>query len=379
MREAFNTNCDVYAGPGSALAGAYLGTFPCRFVKEDAIRTVGLNAPSIVGYITIDGIIPVGMWTSPFIGLDPSIASQVVLPSGGVARLAVLYADVVEWRSHAVYYRAYLVRLPIPPIRPIGGVLGDSSGQVSFSRFLEGFGGVLGDSSGAWSARQVITGVGGVLGDSSGAWSATQVITGVGGVLGDSSAGVVHVAGHTQYVLDNFTGTTGTALASHTPDIDQGTGWSVLAGTFTIVTNNAVPASVGASHAIIDAGHADCTITLTVNVPALPPDTVLLFRTSSTSSWWRFQWEGIAKLLYLYSSAGYYADTSPTTYNFAGTTLVLKVVLSGGSITCYANGATIFAASGQTFNQAVKTHGMLGYSDVSYTGVNAFHKIEITP
>lgn len=119
-RAPFDNTCDVYEGPGGTSPGALVGTCACRLVLHDDILVIGANSPPIVGWITMEDIIPVGPWKSPFLATDPRLAYQIAVPSGtGV----IYWAFLVEQITHGTqptYQRAHLLSLPLPTTSPDG-------------------------------------------------------------------------------------------------------------------------------------------------------------------------------------------------------------------------------------------------------------------
>lgn len=234
MRGKFNTTVDVFKGPGTGSPGEYVGTFPCRLVREDAIETVGAGSPRIPFYLTIDAYSPAGSWTVGSFGLDPSLADQIAIPSGTSVRFWVLYTDEIVWHSPS-YFRAYLVELPIPPDVGLGGVIVgggaiydfvvnipsagglvasgsahrmvakhytgkggvtvNARGGVHFLKKVLGSGGVVGNSGGVYHHVFKLSGKGGVLTNSAATWHAKHDFRGFGGVMTNSSGIAAFVPG----------------------------------------------------------------------------------------------------------------------------------------------------------------------------------------
>lgn len=215
MRLPFNTTCDLFAGVGTATPGVYKGTYNCRYVVEDGIFTIGPGVPDIPGYMTIDATLPVGSFTFPQLGLDPSLSDTVAIPSGTAAKFWVIYTDQILWKWHTPYYRAYLCRLPIPSgkggvilnstalrnylytYNPAStgsaGVLLGGSGIRGTARDVIGSGGVLlAGRSGVYNRKNFL-GSGGVLLSGGALYGKMYSIVGSGGILLDSSAAAGNV------------------------------------------------------------------------------------------------------------------------------------------------------------------------------------------
>lgn len=119
-RAAFNTTCDIYEGPGGSSPGSLIGTFDCRFVIADSINMVGVGAINPIGWITLDGVEPVGVWTNPGWGVDPGLANQIAVPSGSSPSLWVFWVEEIIHGSQSPYYRATVGALPLPSAPPDG-------------------------------------------------------------------------------------------------------------------------------------------------------------------------------------------------------------------------------------------------------------------
>ena len=365
MREPFNTTCDVYAGPATAFPGAYRGSFLCRYVREDAIQTVGPGAPTIFGYVTIQAYQPVGMWGHPFFGLLPGLADEIVIPSGGMVRLAVLYTDVIEWRSQPTYYRAYLISLPLPAIGPYGGLLAGGAGGVEFSRFIDGSGGMLGDSAATWWRRRAWAGSGGLLGDSAATYSRRSSLVGSGGVLGDSAASMSFAPGVTWRIVDHFQVSNQTN-AGRTPDtIDvPGTTWNTYTGTMSVVSDALTPTAYSGSAALCHISNHQPIVSMSASI-ILPTSTsrqiaILLFRYNDQLNYWWAQIEysvgGVStnNLIYLQqmlAGVGYFRATPMAATILPGTPYTMAVTDDGTNMVATVSGVSA-TYSGTSLNFA---------------------------
>jgi len=167
MRGKFNNSCKIYKGPGTTTPGALVGTFPCRLVVEDGISTVGVGAPIIPRYLTIDAYRPVGAWLSPpLFGMDPALSDRVECPPGIGPQFWVLYTDIVIWHALTPYWRSYLCLLPAPGPNPHGGVIVNSQAIWDFIVASSGQGGVVASGSADRIVARYIFGSGGVELDS---------------------------------------------------------------------------------------------------------------------------------------------------------------------------------------------------------------------
>lgn len=114
MRAPFNTTVDVYHGPGSTTPGALRGTCDARFVLADGITLIGLNAPNVFGWITLQDVTPIGSWTPGAMGFKPSIGDQIAMPSGASPSLWVCWVEEIFWGPQPLYVRAIVAPLPLP-------------------------------------------------------------------------------------------------------------------------------------------------------------------------------------------------------------------------------------------------------------------------
>lgn len=195
MRLPFNTTCDLYYGPSSATPGMLRGTFPCRYVVEDAIFTVGSGVPNIPAYMTIDAVMPTGAFTIPELGLDPGLSDQVSIPSGTSPKFWVIYTDQILWKWHTPYYRAYLVRLPLPGDH--GGVILNTSALTNYfytwPPLPAGSGGVLLNSSGIRSSASSVIASGGAIVNGRGEVYYRRDFVSAGGVVLNGGALYEHI------------------------------------------------------------------------------------------------------------------------------------------------------------------------------------------
>lgn len=119
-RAPFNTTCDIFAGPGSPVPFAFIGTCDCRLVVNDDIDVIGTDQPIIHGWVTMDAITPVGAFVPPYLTLDPTRAYQIAIPSGTLPHWWILFVEEITYLLHPVYRRCQIVLLPLPPVNPPG-------------------------------------------------------------------------------------------------------------------------------------------------------------------------------------------------------------------------------------------------------------------
>lgn len=167
-------------------------------------------------------------------------------------------------------------------------------------------------------------------------------------------------------VLDNFTDTNGTALASHTiaPTNTVGASWTTPAGGWAIQSNkaqNTGTADLAADQAILDFGSADVTITAVCQT-ADASTVGILFRASGTADFWVAIIDPANDLVRLLDvTGGGVASVDDGAATLApATDYTLQVVLSGTSITVKLDGATAVTKT-SAVRQAVTKCGLRGY------------------
>jgi hypothetical protein len=179
-------------------------------------------------------------------------------------------------------------------------------------------------------------------------------------------------------VQDTFTGTNGTNLSSHTPDVNvPGNSWVAVNGNYTISSNQAL-AGNGVAQEIesIDCANADVTITLDVAIPSGSSNVQgIAMRVTDQNNCWACFHENDG------GSNGYLAiaeRASGSTFtrasaNFsgttAGTTMTLTATSSGSTITVAstAAGPGTLSYGSATAEQTVTKHGLFGYTASGYT------------
>ena len=292
MRKPFDTTCDVYKGPGTTTPGLFVGTFPCRYVREDGIFAIGNGHVPIPAYMTIEGYTPVGFWTVPFLGVDASLADQIAIPSGNVPMFWVIYTDVIVWHVQPAYYRAYLAFLPFPGPGTVGGLEFNGSALVSTIPPFVAYGGLEFNGSALVSTIPPFLAYGGLLldGDTLDEITRMRFIDTSGGLELNGVASWSFTPGPTDYIRDTFTDTSGTGIASHTPEV--GGPWTVVTGGPQVISNSfqGNTYTSGSAIASIDPGHADYTLTVDFTVPGgqsyLTDYPLLILRYTDPSNCW---------------------------------------------------------------------------------------------
>lgn len=114
-RAPFDNTVDVWTGPGDPSPSTFLGTFDCRLVVADSILMSTALDPQIIGWVTLDGILPKGIFVEPFLTLDCTKAYQLAIPSGGPKTYVVGWVEVISHGAQPTYYRCQIFSLPLPP------------------------------------------------------------------------------------------------------------------------------------------------------------------------------------------------------------------------------------------------------------------------
>lgn len=373
MRRVFNTSCDLYYGPDSPYGSGLYFSCPCRLVPQRPIETVGWGAPLLPFWLTLDAVEPTGAWTTRGFGMNAGLADQVAVPAGDAPRWWIVYVDQVIYGALTPYYRAYLADLPLPtpnnPATPERIILTcppfpipkfkltvpeiqthgpriivrkRSYGQVAKINCQESRGGVKFRTAPAPNPISPVVKF--AFQEARGpsvVWNAMK---------GKSDLRVKLYCSATYSpppcpVVDHFVDAHNTSLQSHTPDSggpwSAGTNWLTGAalGTWTIDTNNVTQTNAATTYSLvsIQAGISDCTAKMRI-VDSVT-NTFIIFRLKDSQNYWYF---GLGTTtLYLGTvRAGVQTNYSTTTTTYDNTKY-LTVVLSGTSISCSYNGATL--------------------------------------
>ncbi len=155
--------------------------------------------------------------------------------------------------------------------------------------------------------------------------------------------------------LDNFTGTNGTNLTSHTPDI--GSAWTINTGGTEIQSNKA--SSPADSKVSVDMTAADGTLIAEMDSPVGNND-ALIFRKVDASNYWRFQINGAGVTGF---TAALLIDTTGGSDNVTSTSTTMggglhewKVVMNGTSIEGFIDGVSVISTT-SSVRQTATIHG----------------------
>ena len=106
---------------------------------------------------------------------------------------------------------------------------------------------------------------------------------------------------------------------------------------------------------VVETGLSDCIIT--VKIAVVKPGTRIAFRTSTASNFYTFQTENGHYRLYKFVNGSATMIGNNNLYSPNATDEILRVVLKGSSIKCYANGNLIFDVV-DDFNKGATKHGI---------------------
>jgi len=196
-------------------------------------------------------------------------------------------------------------------------------------------------------------------------------------------------------VQDLFTDTNGVHLESHTPNLDQGTGWvnfgnasgGSTAGSLQIQGNAATTQAVVTGYPVygIDCGVADMVLTVLM---AIANQTSYLawcaIRITDVTHWFAVMIErdsgGTAYFgIYEYDGSIHLRDSNNFSVDPTNTIVTVTVTTSGTSISATAEiaASVVATASYSSSNNLTATsHGLLGYEDLAY-GRCAYDNFEI--
>ncbi len=172
-------------------------------------------------------------------------------------------------------------------------------------------------------------------------------------------------------ILDQFTDTNGTALASHTiaPTNTPATSWTVDVGTFDVTSNEGrCTAAVGFNAmAVVDAGVTDCTVTSKIKAGSSGG---VLVRYQDATHYWRIGFSTFSNpdsfFITEYNAGNTTRASTTGVGNLSGSTFyTLSIVLLGTSITATLDGGNSITYSSSLFQAATK-HGVHGDSAFTF-------------
>lgn len=180
---------------------------------------------------------------------------------------------------------------------------------------------------------------------------------------GDSGSVAVTTAGGTAtktgftwaYVWDTVTGSDGTAMSAHTPEV--GTAPAVT-GTCTISSNKAICTAVSAGWGLViyEAGAADVFISMQVTPSNLTAGRQgIAIRNSAPGSGWRAT---IKSTIFELIEDSVTVRASAAVSLSTGITYTITVTANGQTITCQLDGANEINYGSATSNQTTTKHGM---------------------
>lgn len=169
----------------------------------------------------------------------------------------------------------------------------------------------------------------------------------------------------TTQVSDTFTDTNGTAIASHTPDVDVvGGGWTEVIGTDWTIQSNTANTTTLDGTASIDCGAADINLSCEADSNALSSAEIqsagLCARLSDANNFWAIIINDIGNTFRISEKNGgtYTTRASASVTINGGTFYTLTAQLSGATITAQIDGANEISYGSATLNQTTTVHGI---------------------
>lgn len=174
---------------------------------------------------------------------------------------------------------------------------------------------------------------------------------------------------------DHFTGTNGTDLQFHTPDV--GGAWTAAEGVIVIQSNKANGASGNNAHIeyyTINSAVADVVVTADFDVPALLHSFgSLVVRTVNKDNAWLMSFEddtlGLSPYIVIYERTSGVQNTraSANISAVGGTTVTMTATANGTSLSlAFGSGSISYTSS---VRQTTTTHGISTYYDGTYTTI----------
>jgi RHS repeat-associated protein len=247
----------------------------------------------------------------------------------------------------------------------IAGANLGTSGSVKF--------GSLTASTSAWTATSITTTV------PSGAATGPVTVT-VGGVVSNGVTFTVPVVPVGAVVWDTFTASTGTALASHAPDVTPGPWVSLGTSAAQVNAGRAKLTTAGNGHQkwVIETGLADVRAAADFRSDGSRPLGGVVVRAVDGQNYLVAYIDQSTLTLYRVQGGAFTTLVGPVTTTpsiVAGTTVRLEVEAVGTALTVRLNGAVHITATVSTFATATR-HG-LSWHDVDTTA--GFDNFEVQP
>lgn len=159
--------------------------------------------------------------------------------------------------------------------------------------------------------------------------------------------------------LDHFTGTDGTLLTAHTPDVGSG-GYTAAQGTIEILGNQATGNTLSTHNiATFSTGQADVTFTATLNITSTvsSPTFGFVARYTGLSAFVTAYFDVSSGVVDIFDNGTTFTTVASAAFAFTTGSYAVKAVFLGSSVSVYVNGTLIVSAT-VTQNQTTTTHGI---------------------
>lgn len=171
-------------------------------------------------------------------------------------------------------------------------------------------------------------------------------------------------------ILDQFTDTNGTGLASHTiaPTNTPATAWTVRQGSFSIQSNRAQCSTSFTDLVTVEAGIADGTFSVVI-IPTADSltngvDQGLVLRQTNTSNYVEVVIQGQMFKAFEVGGGFTLLDSEAVTIT-AGVSYTIEVIVSGSTYTATLNGGSMLSFT-STKNQSTARHGLNGSNSTQF-------------
>lgn len=176
-------------------------------------------------------------------------------------------------------------------------------------------------------------------------------------------------SGPTTLLSDTFTGTNGTALTSHTPDIPgTGTYTSVVGTSPTIQGNKAEVTNQSGTVVVYDVSQSAVTAQADVSMNTANANTAggVVVRETDVNNFWLCHLRGDGNLILFENSGGTFTQraSAAVTVN-VNTTYTIKLVASGTNMTGYYQGTSEFTYGSASSNQTATKVGIRCFCNAS--------------